>query len=171
MMKMKISMKTIMAMTNTDSYSEYIIDSVDDMITMENNLNAFPHKDAIKEIEKALVDELTKSINEEIILDVLSPETKGLPTPDRKKTIQRNQKIDQIIGNGSITLENGIEIDNFTGSTIDIKSHFEKKTFNLVSDLSKPGFVWVPYIVSGPIQVISDVKINPKLYSKVHINI
>ncbi len=45
-----------------------------------------------------LADELAKSINEQIILDVLSPETKHITDSKlRKKIIKREQKIDSII--------------------------------------------------------------------------
>ncbi len=134
---------------------------------MANNLNSFPHKDVIEEIEKALVDELSKSIDEEIILDIFSPETKGLAASIRRKTIQRNQKIDQILGiDSSVSIGNEIEVNNFSEGTVDIKNHFEKKTFKLVSDFTKAGYVWAPWIISHSVPVIIDGSSNSKLISK-----
>lgn len=51
----------------------------------------------INELESMLAEELSKAINDEIILDFMSPETKGLPKEDRWKAIHRNQKIETII--------------------------------------------------------------------------
>lgn len=51
----------------------------------------------INELESMLAEELSKAINDEIILDLMSPETKGLPKEDRWKAIHRNQKIETII--------------------------------------------------------------------------
>lgn len=51
----------------------------------------------VEELETMLAEELSKQINDEIILDVMSPETKGLSKEDRWKAIHRNQKIETII--------------------------------------------------------------------------
>ena len=44
-----------------------------------------------------LSNELSKSIDLNIMLDIFSPETKGLPKRDRIKVINRDLKIDSII--------------------------------------------------------------------------
>jgi len=51
----------------------------------------------IEELEAMLAEELSNEINGEIILDIMSPETKGLPKEERWKSIHRNQKIETII--------------------------------------------------------------------------
>jgi len=51
----------------------------------------------IEELETMLAEELSREINDEIILDVMSPETKGLSKEERWKSIHRNQKIETII--------------------------------------------------------------------------
>lgn len=46
-------------------------------------------------MEKFLVDELTKSINQEILLDCISPETKGQSIEERQAAIDRMRKIEE----------------------------------------------------------------------------
>lgn len=46
-------------------------------------------------ITKILVDELTKSINQEILLDCISPETKGLSIEERQAAVDRIRKIEE----------------------------------------------------------------------------
>ena len=46
-------------------------------------------------MEKFLVDELTKSINQEILLDCISPETKGQSIEERRAAIDRMRKIEE----------------------------------------------------------------------------
>ena len=53
--------------------------------------------DVVSKLESMLVEELSKEITDEIIFDLMSPETKGLPKEDRWKAIHRNQKIETII--------------------------------------------------------------------------
>jgi hypothetical protein len=56
--------------------------------------------DASKMMEDLLVDELSKSINEMIILDLISPETKHITdTKLRRAMIERDKKINTILGN------------------------------------------------------------------------
>ena len=54
------------------------------------------NSDVVSHMENILAEELSKEINDEILLDVLSPETKGWLKEDRWKSIRRNQKIDSI---------------------------------------------------------------------------
>lgn len=95
------------------------------------------------ELEKILADELANSISEEILLNLISPETKGLPSDDRRLSIQRNSKIDSILGTSS---NDSIKFFNLTESTVDIESGILKKTLTLVKNLNKPGLVWMPWI-------------------------
>ena len=55
------------------------------------------------DITSMMVDELTKSINQEILFDCISPETKGLSIEERqaavdriRKAYERNNKIDDL---------------------------------------------------------------------------
>ncbi len=52
-------------------------------------------------MENMLADELSKSINNEILLDIISPETKGMDSTDRWRAVRRNQKIDSITGDNT----------------------------------------------------------------------
>jgi hypothetical protein len=68
---------------------------------MENdtisNLKEVYGINTIDELEAMLAEELSNEINGEIILDIMSPETKGLSKEERWKSIHRNQKIETII--------------------------------------------------------------------------
>jgi hypothetical protein len=135
-------------------------------MTSSNSLNSFPYGDHIKELEDALTNELSKTIDEDIILNILSPETKGQPPSERWKVIKRNQKIDQVIGVDDsfiVETEDGdIIIDNFLEGTVDVQKHFEKKTFKLITDFTKPGYVWAPWVPVMSVPVIHVSQFTPK---------
>ncbi len=148
-------------------------------MTSSNSLSSFPYGNHIKDLEDALTNELAKTIDEDIILNILSPETKGQPPSERWKVIKRNQKIDQVIGVDDsfiVETEDGdIIIDNFLEGTVDVQKHFEKKTFKLITDLSKPGYVWAPWVPVMSVPVIHNSQFTPKKsigskYSTIYID-
>ncbi len=127
------------------------------------------YEDVIKSLESKLVDELAKEIDEKIILDILYPDTKGISIIERRKIIKRQNRIDEILGDESIklvTIDERFTISNLTDQTVDIANHFQKKTFTLVTDLSKPGFVWAPYLVNHSVPIVFDGQVKSSHYNK-----
>lgn len=106
-----------------------------------------------------LVDDLSKSINEEILYNIISPETKGLPIDQRRVIINRDQKINNVLGiDKTFTLDDlDITLERINSDSVDFKTKYGNKTFKIIKqDLSKPGFIFVPYIMSQSIQAVSD---------------
>lgn len=138
------------------------------------NLSEIP-EDIQKKLENLLANELSKEIDENIILDVFSPETKGLPKSERWKIIEREKKIDAITGESNAINMNGVSLSNLSKERVDIQNHFKKKTFKL-RDINEPGFIFLPYIMESKV-VIADgydlngkyynTNINPKYYSNI----
>lgn len=67
---------------------------------MQSNINILVEEyglDVVDNMEKQLANELAKSIDEEIILDVMSPETKGLPNDVRWKSVRRINAIETVL--------------------------------------------------------------------------
>jgi hypothetical protein len=61
--------------------------------------------DIVSQMESMLANELSKSINDDILLECLTPETKGLPSEERWKIYRtqqiRENKIDDILNENS----------------------------------------------------------------------
>ncbi len=122
-------------------------------MTPEENLN------------KILSDELSKSINEDILLDILVPETKGMDNSDRWdawKIKKRNNQIDSILNDSKfeIDLDIGkIKFVNVSKDKLDLfiypKSDREvlSRSFNISKDVvfKRPGISVVEYDTSWSI--------------------
>lgn len=81
-----------------------------------------------------LVDDLTTSINEQILYDIISPETKGLPIDQRRIIVRRDQKINNIIGvDKTFTLDDlDITLERINNESVDFKTKYGNKTFKII---------------------------------------
>ena len=122
-----------------------------------SNFNTLPQH-ILDDFNKTLSDNLTEEINEEIIFQILYPEFIGLSSKERKEAINRQRRINDILGiKESFEIDEiKAKIDNLTNDTVDIEKDYCKKTFKLVDPIKNGGYIWAPYIMIDSVPLIKD---------------